>query len=291
MGGKDLAAGSEILTKNGIPNFTFPEPAVKAIEGLVRYGSFQKTAHAEKITLTGIKRDEVKATFYDILKDKRVVLLGHETSKVAEAYGIPVSPIRLARTEEEAGAIAEEIGYPVVLKISSPKITHKTDVGGVEVGLQDSAAVKRAYQKIMERVQRYMPDAPIYGIEAQKMVGEGVETIIGMTRDVQFGPLVVFGLGGIYVNLFEDVSFRLASALNSREAVEEMIAETKAYSLLKGYRGKKPADMDALIDAILRTARLALDFPEITEMDINPLRVHTKGATALDVKITIEPVS
>ena len=123
-------------------------------------------------------------------------------------------------------------------------------MGVVEVGLQDSAAVKRAYRNIMERVQRYMPDAPIYGVEAQKMVGEGVETIIGITRDVQFGPLVVFGLGGIYVNLFEDVSFRLASALDSREAVEEMIAETKAYSLLKGYRGKKPADMDALIDAI-----------------------------------------
>ncbi|NLY39687.1 MAG: acetate--CoA ligase family protein, partial [Firmicutes bacterium] len=291
MGGRDLAAGADILTKNGIPNFTFPEPAVKAIDGLVRYSSFQKTVHAEKVALTGIEREIVKSTFYDVLKDKRVVLLGHETSKVAEAYGIPVSPVRLATSEDEAAAIAEEIGYPVVLKISSPKITHKTDVGGVEVGLQDSAAVKRAYRNIMERVQRYMPDAPIYGVEAQKMVGEGVETIIGITRDVQFGPLVVFGLGGIYVNLFEDVSFRLASALDSREAVEEMIAETKAYSLLKGYRGKKPADMDALIDAILRTARLALDFPEITEMDINPLRVHTKGASALDVKITIEPVS
>jgi acetyltransferase len=291
MGGRDLAAGADILTKNGIPNFTFPEPAVKAIDGLVRYSSFQKTVHAEKVALTGIEREIVKSTFYDVLKDKRVVLLGHETSKVAEAYGIPVSPVRLATSEDEAAAIAEEIGYPVVLKISSPKITHKTDVGGVEVGLQDSAAVKRAYRNIMERVQRYMPDAPIYGVEAQKMVGEGVETIIGITRDVQFGPLVVFGLGGIYVNLFEDVSFRLASALDSREAVEEMIAETKAYSLLKGYRGKKPADMDALIDAILRTARLALDFPEITEMDINPLRVHTKGASALDVKITIEPVN
>jgi acetate---CoA ligase (ADP-forming) len=123
------------------------------------------------------------------------------------------------------------------------------------------------------------------------MVDDGVEVIIGISRDIQFGPLVVFGLGGIYVNLLEDVSFRLASALTTREAVMEMVAETKAYSLLKGYRGKKPADMEALIDSILRTARLSLDFTEITEMDINPLRVHPRGATALDVKITIEPVS
>ena len=119
------------------------------------------------------------------------------------------------------------------------------------------------------------------------MVDDGVEVIIGMSRDIQFGPMIAFGLGGIYVNLIKDVSFRLASALNNRKSIEEMIAETKAFTLLKGYRGQKSADMDALIDAIYRTARLVQDFEEITEMDINPLRVYTKGATGVDVKITI----
>ena len=122
------------------------------------------------------------------------------------------------------------------------------------------------------------------------MVDNGIEVIIGMSRDIQFGPMIAFGLGGIYVNLFKDVSFRLASALNSRQAIEEMIAETKAYTLLKGYRGQKPADMEVLVDSIYRTAQLVQDFEEITELDINPLRVYRKGATGLDVKMTINRI-
>ena len=140
----------------------------------------------------------------------------------------------------------------------------------------------------MDKVKYYMPEAPIYGIEVQNMVDDGVEVIVGMSRDIQFGPLIVFGLGGIYVNLLEEVTFRLASALKTHDEVEKMIAETKAYTLLKGYRGKKPADMEALIDSILRTALLVTELDQITEMDINPIRVHARGVTALDVKITIE---
>ncbi len=289
MGGQALAGGRNILIQEAVPTFTFPEPAVRAVQGLVRYANFKKhRTTAKPVQLKGLDQNAVKATFYDALKDRRLALLGYEASRVMEAYGIPISKIELATTAAEAQAISEKMGYPVVLKISSPRIAHKTDVGGVEIGLHDSKAVAKAFERIMDRVKHHLPDAPIYGVEVQKMVDEGVEVIIGISRDVQFGHLVVFGLGGIYVNLFEDVSFRLASALTTREAVLEMISETKAYSLLKGYRGKKPADMDALIDAILRTARLARDFKEITEMDINPLRVHHRGATALDVKITIE---
>lgn len=291
IGGESLDAGRELLVKGGVPVFTFPEPAVRAVQGLVQYSRYkQSVTPPAPPLLERIDQNAVKAAFYDVLKDRRVVLLGHETSRVMEAYGIPFSRVDLAASAEEAAEAAEAIGYPVVLKISSPRIAHKTDVGGVEIGLHDGAAVKRAYRRIMERVRRLMPDAPLYGVEVQKMVDEGIEVIVGISRDIQFGPLLVFGLGGIYVNLLEDVSFRLASALNGRKAVEEMIAETKAYTLLKGYRGKKPADMEALIDAILRAARLAVDFTEIAEMDINPLRVHHRGATALDVKITIDPV-
>ncbi|NLA11770.1 MAG: CoA-binding protein, partial [Firmicutes bacterium] len=171
---------------------------------------------------------------------------------------------------------------------SSPRIAHKTDVGGVELGLHNQHEVENAYRRIMERVNRYLPDAPIYGIEVQKLVDDGIEVIIGMSRDIQFGPMIAFGLGGIYVNLLKDISFRLASALDNRRAIEEMIAETKAFTLLKGYRGQKPADLEALIDAIYRTSRLVLDFQEITELDINPLRVYSKQAVSVDVKMTID---
>ncbi len=289
MGGKSLQAGKNYLTENGVPAFTFPEPSVRALKGMIDYAGYKNRPTAqEPAVLKNIDQTAALKVINDVLADHRVVFLGHEASALMAAYGIPVSHSYLAKTEEEAAEIAARVGLPVALKISSPRIVHKTDVGGVEIGLHNEAEVRRAFNRIMDKVRYFMPDAPIYGVEVQNMVDDGVEVIIGMSRDIQFGPLVVFGLGGIYVNLLEEVTFRLASALVNREAVETMIAETKAYTLLKGYRGKKPADIDALTDSILRTARLVSDLKQITEMDINPIRVHTKGVTALDVKITIE---
>ncbi|NLA26835.1 MAG: acetate--CoA ligase [Firmicutes bacterium] len=290
MGGKTLVESKGILLAGSVPTFTFPESAVRALEGMVRYAEFRRTQDEAPSTLLlppQVDKNTVKATFYDVIKDRRVLLLAHESSRVLDAYGIPVNCTYLTTTADEACRISQEIGFPVVLKVSSPRIAHKSDVGGVEIGLHNRREVEGAYKRIMERVSRYMPDAPIYGIEVQKMVDDGVELIIGMSRDIQFGPMIAFGLGGIYVNLLEDVSFRLAAALNNRKTIEEMIAETKAYTLLKGYRGQKPADMEAVIDAVYRTAQLVQDFDEITEMDINPLRVYNCGATGLDVKITI----
>ncbi len=289
MGGKTLLDGKAYLTEHDIPTFTFPEPSVQSLGGMFRYNEHLKTPEKKAVEeLTGIDREKVRNTLQEVFADRRVVLLGHEASAVMSAYGIPNSKIFLAETEDEAVKISEELGYPVALKISSPRIAHKTDVGGVEIGLHSENEVRKAYRRIMEKVTHFLPDAPIYGLEVQDMVDEGVEVIVGMSRDVQFGPLLVFGLGGIYVNLIEDVSFRLASTLDSKEEVLEMISETKSYNLLKGYRGKKPADIDALTDTILRTAKLVNDFEEITEMDINPVRVHTRGTTALDIKITVE---
>jgi len=138
----------------------------------------------------------------------------------------------------------------------------------------------------MERVHGHMPQAQLYGVEVQKLMPKGTELIVGMTKDVQFGPLIAFGLGGIYVNLLKDVSFRLANGL-SRQAIEAMVAETKAYTLLRGFRGAPPADLKALVQLIARTARLVRDFPEITELDINPVIAYPNGVTALDIKITI----
>jgi acetyltransferase len=179
------------------------------------------------------------------------------------------------------------MGYPVVLKIASPKILHKTDVGGVKVGLKSSSEVKSAYINIMESVHKYLPEVIPHGIEVQKMAPKGVELIVGMTRDLQFGPMIGFGLGGIYVNLLKDVSFRFAQDLTNSE-IKEMIAETKAYTLMKGYRGEKPVDSNAVSEVIRRVAKLSVDFPEIMEIDINPIFAYEHGVAALDVKITLK---
>lgn len=287
LGGQSMAEGVRLMSEAGIPCFTFPEPAVSAIEGLVRYARYRRLPEGKgELAYHDVDKKTVKAIFYDVLRDNRLVLLGSEAAAVARAYGIPAAEIVLATTPEEAVEEAEKIGYPVVLKVASPKILHKTDVGGVKVGLDSPEAVRRGFIEIMENVHRLLPQAVVYGVEVQKMMPKGIELIIGMTRDVQFGPMIACGLGGIYVNLLKDVAFRLAQGL-TKEEIEAMLTETKAYVLLRGYRGEKPADLPALIEAIGRTARLVLDFPEITEMDINPVFAYPQGITALDIKITI----
>lgn len=287
LGGESLAEGAAMLARAGVPCFTFPEPAIAAISGLVKYHELVQSPAGEAVTgLPGIDRKGVKAIFYDVIKDHRLVLLGSEAAEVARCYGIPAAPVALATTPEEAVEEAEKMGYPVVLKVASPKILHKTDVGGVKIGLGSAGEVRRAFAEILDNVHGYMPQAVIYGVEVQKMMPKGTELIIGMTRDVQFGPLIAFGLGGIYVNLLKDVSFRLAQGLTDRE-IENMLKETKAYTLLRGYRGEKPRDIAALVDVIRRVAALVNDFPEINEMDINPVFAYEDGISALDIKITI----
>lgn len=287
MGGPALAEGTKLLTDNGIPCFSMPEPAINTIAGMSAYRKMKERA-ADKEKADDFKPDQktVKAVFYDAGRDNRLALLGNEASEVIEAYGVAVAPTALSQSPDEAAEIAEKIGYPVVLKIASPKILHKTDVGGVVAGLQSPEEVKNAYVNIMETVHRFLPNVVPYGIEIQKMVPKGIELIVGMTRDVQFGPLIGFGLGGIFVNLIKDVSFRLAHGLTGAD-ITEMISETKAYVLLKGYRGERPVDIAAVSEVIRRVAILARDFPEITEIDINPVFAYEKGVAALDVKITL----
>ncbi|MBE3587186.1 MAG: acetate--CoA ligase family protein [Thermoanaerobacteraceae bacterium] len=287
LGGESMAEGVRLMAEAGIPCFTFPEPAIAALSGLVTYGQFRDApGDGSELNYPDVDKKAVKAIFYDVIRDNRLVLLGSEAAAVARAYGISAAPVSLATTPDEAVEEAEKMGYPVVLKVASPKILHKTDVGGVKVGLDSPEAVRRAFVEIMENVNRLLPEAVVYGIEVQKMMPKGTELIIGMTRDVQFGPMIACGLGGIYVNLLKDVSFRLAQGLTRRE-IENMLAETRAYTLLRGYRGEKPADLPALVDAIGRTARLVLDFPEINEIDINPVFAYNQGLSALDIKITI----
>lgn len=287
MGGKSLAEGVRVLSEAKIPCFTFPEPAISSISGLVSYARTRDLpAEAAPLAYADVDQKTVKAIFYDVKKDNRLVLLGSEAAEVVAAYGITAAPTMLATNPEEAAEQADKLGYPVVLKIASPKIMHKTDLGGVKIGLDSPEKVRNGFLEIMDNVHRYLPQVVAHGVEVQKMMPKGTELIIGMTRDVQFGPLIAFGLGGIYVNLLKDVSFRLANGLNDRE-IEHMLAETKAYTLLRGYRGEKPADIRAIVEIIGRVAKLVTDFPEITEMDINPVFAYNQGACALDIKITV----
>ncbi|WP_427910033.1 acetate--CoA ligase alpha subunit [Pelotomaculum propionicicum] len=287
MGGPSLAEGAKVLSAGGVPCFTMPEPAIAAMAGMSMYRKLKERTAAE-ITVTDFKPDQktVKAIFYDVKRDNRLALLGSEAAEVIAAYRIDTIPTVLTHSPEEAAAKADDMGYPVVLKVASPRIQHKTDVGGVKIGLKTAGDVKSAYVNVMENVHRYLPKVIPHGIEIQKMAPKGIELIVGMSRDVQFGPMIGFGLGGIYVNLLKDVTFRLANGITVNE-IKEMISETKAYTLLKGYRGDKPVDLEAVSKVIRRVAMLAVDFPEIMEIDINPVFAYEHGVAALDVKITL----
>lgn len=288
MGGERISEGNKLLSESGIPCYTFPEPALQAISGMVKYSKLREKVMNTKplAPAADVDKEAVRKVFAEVVKDGRTALLGYETTKVAEAYKIPVAPVYLAKSPDEAVELANKLGYPVVLKIASPEILHKSDVGGVKIGLETAQEVKEAYQAIMDSVSKALPDAPIYGIEVQKMMPKGTEILIGMIKDAQFGPMIAFGMGGIYVNLLKDASFRLAKCM-TREDIEEMMTETKAYTLLKGYRGSEPADLPSIVDAIARVTQLSLDFAEIAEIDLNPVVAYPDGAAALDVKITL----
>ena len=289
MGGNWVANASKVLKENGIPCFNFPEKGIKTLDALYQRARYLKLPELEAKSFSEVDQDKVRSIFKTVREDNRHVLLPHEAAEVANAYGIRTPEIRLATTSKEATRYAEEIGYPVVLKIVSPDILHKTDYGGVELNLTNADMVRIAFDEIVRKSRRGQPLAKIYGVSVDKMVAKGREMIIGMSRDPQFGPMVMFGLGGIYVNFLKDVAFRLAP-LNERDA-QQMMEETKSYTLLEGVRGETRADIPALKDTLLRVGDLIWDFPEISEMDINPVFVYDegKGCSALDVKITLTP--
>ncbi len=211
-----------------------------------------------------------------------------ETREIMDAYGIRTPPTYLARSPEEAVHYAEEIGFPVAIKISSPHILHKTDVGGVKLDVTTPAEVRDAFELMVYRASRYMPEAEIWGCLVQQMVQGGKEVIAGMHRDPHFGPLMMFGLGGIYVESLRDVTFRIAP-FDRREA-REMIGEIKAANILRGTRGEGPSDTEALAEALLRLSQLVTDFPESVEFDVNPLTVFEdgQGLVGIDMRLVLE---
>ena len=286
-GGAAVEEAVRYLAKHGVPTYDFPEPAVATLRGMARYADLRKSlTDGEPWVFPDVNREKVESIFERVRKDGRSLLLGPEASEVAEAYGIPAAPSRLAKSVEEASEFAKELGYPVVMKIASPDILHKTDVGGVQVGLNSDDEVRKAFGEILANSRKAQPAARIYGVEIQKMMPAGHEIIIGMTKDPTFGPLIAFGSGGILVNLLKDASFRLARGI-TRAEVDSMIRETKAYTILRGFRGAPADDVEAVAQAIGRTAQLVRDFDQIVEMDINPVFAYPKGLSALDVKVRI----
>ena len=287
MGGPSFEAANEALRANGVPTYVFPETAVTALEAMTRYARLTDRVYDDVIEkVDDVDKSAVKAIFDKVKADGRDTLLGSEAYAVAEAYGISAAPIKLSTSADEAAELAKEMEFPVVLKIASDKILHKSDIGGVKVGISDEEEAKAAYDEILANAKAAHPDIIPDGVEVQKMMDSGEEVIVGMIKDKQFGPMIAFGMGGIYVNLIEDVSFNLAKGMSSQE-IDEQIENTKVSKLLAGYRGEAPCDVEEVKEAIKRVARLTLDFPEITELDINPIFVYEEGSSALDIKIKL----
>jgi len=215
-------------------------------------------------------------------------ILEPEAKEVCRQFQIPVPEFGVAVSKEEAVNLANKIGYPVVLKIISPQVIHKSDVGGVIIGLKSDVEVREAYDRIIERVRKKVPDARVEGVLVEKMYPSDVEVIVGMTKDPQFGPAIMFGLGGIFVEVLKDVSFRIVPV--NEEDAREMIQEIKAYPILAGVRGKEQRDIDAIVKIILKVSELVSRYKQINQLDLNPIFVYEKGkgAVAVDARIILE---
>ena len=285
MGQHITEAGAAVMNGHRIPNYQFPERAAATFKAMSTYRKWRERPPVE-IPHIDVDRAKVKAIFAKARAEGRLGLGDFEARDIMEAYGLRLPESVLARTTEEAVDAASAMGYPVVLKIASPDILHKSDIGAVKVGLSDATQVRDAFDIINYRATKYMPNADIWGCTVQEMVAKGKEVIIGMSRDPQFGPLLLFGLGGIYVEVLQDVTFRVAPI--SRQEASEMITEIRSFPLLRGVRGERPSDIEATADALLRISQMVSDFPEIVELDVNPLVIHEHGAVAVDMRIIIK---
>jgi len=229
----------------------------------------------------------VKVSILDqVRKEGRSILTEFESKRILKQVGISVVETRLAKTQKEAVSLSRKMGFPVVLKIASPDVIHKSDSGGVKLSLNNAAEVKKAYDEILKKVKRQYPKAAVHGVSVQKMVRPGTEVIIGTSQDPQFGPVIMFGLGGIFVELLKDVSFRVIPV--KRKDAQEMIEEIKGYPLLQGYRGKEPASLTALVEIILKVSEFVEQNSQIKELELNPVFAYRNKAIAVDARIIFE---
>jgi len=286
MGGASITKGVDILEKAGVPVYNYPEEGVGAFESLVRYKSILDRPEP-RYPRFEVDRARAAEVLEAACESGTKELGGNQAREVISVYGFKMPRSELALTSSEAVEAANGIGYPVALKLSSPDILHKTDVGGVRLGLADAEEVASAFLEITSNARRHVPGALIRGCMVQEMVPSGREVILGMSKDPQFGPLIMFGMGGIYVEAMKDVSFRVSPV--SEEDAGRMLEEVRSYTLLRGVRGEKASDIAAVRECVLRLSQLVEDFPVIVEMDINPLIVlgEGQGAFAADVRMTL----
>jgi 4-hydroxybutyryl-CoA synthetase (ADP-forming) len=286
-----LAEGIEnrkIMSEGGIPYYLYAEPAIKTLKAMYDFEKWVDKASTKAPTLQFTKdTDKVKSIFENVRKHGRANLLEEEGYEVLQAYGFPTPQSILCTTEQEGIDAARQIGYPLVMKIVSPDIIHKSDAGGVKVGVKTDDELKSAFRTITENALKYKSDAKIKGVLVQEMVKSAKETILGASQDPTFGPVIMFGLGGIYVEVLKDVVFRVAP-IDEQEAIN-MVESIKTIKLLKGVRGEKPSDLKAIADSLQRLSQLVVDFQEIKEFDINPLLVleEGKGARVVDARIIL----
>jgi len=286
MGAYSVRDGIERLAKYKIPNYTYPEQAIEAFSKMWAYKQWVDLPEGHYRSYSGDK-ERVRSVLQHAIQEETLTLSEQSAREILDAYSVSLPRYEIAETSDTAVEFARSMGFPVVLKIVSPDILHKSDVGGIRVGLQTPDEVRQAFHDIIARCRRFLPKANIRGVAVQNMYQNVREVILGMSRDPNFGPLIMFGLGGIYVEVLKDVTFRIAPV--SEEDARGMIAEINAYPLLKGVRGQRSADVDAIVEAILRLSQIACDFPEICDADINPLAVMDagEGAVALDARFTI----
>lgn len=286
MGGPAVKRGILYLEKHGIPNYPFPERAATAMSGMVK---FCTNLERKRESIERIYADVDRA--YKIIEESKrageIDIADVRARAIVQAYGFRVPQSEIAIDAEDAVKIAQKIGLPVAMKIASPDVLHKSDIGAVRINLRDTDAVRTAFSEIVANTKQWMPDARITGVTVQEMIVHGCDIIVGMSKDPQFGPMIMVGLGGIHVEVMKDVAFRIAPI--SKAEATSMLTELRAYPILRGIRGEKSVDMEALVNSIVMLSQFVCDFPEIVEMDINPLRVFhgQKGAIAIDVRITI----
>jgi acetyltransferase len=287
IGGADTSKGAKILEENNIPNYTFPSEAAETLAAMVRYKAWVDRPRTGVKAFT-VAKDKAVQVIEAAKKNKQKLLNVAQSMDMLKAYGFPVPPCGMATSEEEATQIASEIGFPVAMKIVSQKIVHKFDVGGVKLNLRTKEEVQAGYRQIIAALTERKIQDQIEGIFIQVMGQKGREVILGMNRDPHFGPVIMFGLGGTYVEVFKDVTFRLAPV---RElSIQRMVEGIRSYPILKGVRGQAPADTKMIIDCLQRLAQLSCDLPEIQEIDINPLLVYDQGqgASVLDARLILK---
>jgi acetyltransferase len=288
LGASKVEPGIQVLRKGGVPQYDSPESAVATLYVMSEYVRW-KARPKRVVRLFSVNRRKVESIVERHLRQGLLDIGEAEAKDIIEAYGFATPRGSIATTADQAANIAQQLGYPVVLKIWSPDILHKSDVGGVKVGLKSEQEVKDAFDLMMYRIPKKKPDANILGVLVQEMVRtSGKEVILGMHRDPQFGPLMMFGMGGVLVEVLKDVSFYLAP-LTAEEA-KQMLVNTKTYKILQGVRGQEGVDIETIAEGLQRVSQLVTEFPEIKEMDINPYVVGRPGTTAIavDARISLE---